>query len=101
MVVYDDVESDEKVKVYDRGVQCQPKDPNQLYQTLVQYRIGDMWAPNLDRTEALRKECDFFVQCVRDGRRPFNDGRSGLRVVRLLEAASASMRRGGRRVDVV
>lgn len=93
MVVYDDMEASEKVKVYDKGV-AMSGTPD-LYQTLVQYRVGDMHAPHLDQAEALRVECAHFVDCALHGRRPVTDGESGLRVVEILETAGRSLRMGG------
>lgn len=95
MLVFDDTESNEKVKVYDKGISIGSADQETVYRSLFQYRVGDMWAPHLDPTEALLKECRYFAICVREGTRPFNDGRAGLDVVRILEAASASMQRQG------
>ena len=93
MVVYDDMEASEKVKVYDKGVTVgAAPDP---YQMRVGYRVGDMFAPNLETTEALRVECQHFIQCVTGGERPLTDGEAGLRVVELLEAAGRSLRMGG------
>jgi predicted dehydrogenase len=93
MVVYDDMEPSEKVKVYDKGVSMGgAPDP---YQTLVQYRVGDMHAPHLPAQEALRAECTHFIECVRTQQRPLTDGEAGLRVVELLEAAGRSLRMGG------
>lgn len=93
MVVYDDMETSEKVKVYDKGVTLGgAPDP---YQTRIQYRAGDMFSPHVDTVEALRLECQHFVDCVANGRRPLTDGEAGLRVVELLEAAGRSLRMGG------
>lgn len=92
MVVYDDMETSEKVKVYDKGVTVGAADP---YQTRVQYRSGDMFSPHLDTVEALRVECQHFIDCVQRGARPQTDGEAGLRVVELLEAAGRSLRMGG------
>jgi predicted dehydrogenase len=94
MVVYDDLEPSEKVKVYDRGVNT-AEGAEGVYRMLVGYRTGDMWAPHIDITEALRSEAAHFVECVRDGRRPLTDGEAGLRVVQILEAASRSLRQRG------
>lgn len=94
MVVYDDLEPSEKVKVYNRGVDT-TAGPEGVYQMLVGYRTGDMWAPQLDMTEALRGEAAHFVECVATGRRPLTDGEAGLRVVQILEAASRSLRQRG------
>ena len=90
MVVFDDLEASEKVKVYDRGISVDPS-PENVYQMLVGYRTGDMWAPKLAQIEALSAEAAHFVECVDHGTSPLTDGTAGLRIVRLLEAASASM----------
>jgi predicted dehydrogenase len=97
MVVYDDVEVAEKVKVYDKGVVVTDK-PEGIYKLMVDYRAGDIWAPHLDNTEALRRETACFVDCVKGNGKTVSDGRAGLRIVKILEAASASMRNQGRPV---
>jgi predicted dehydrogenase len=97
MITYDDVEPSEKVKVYDKGVSF-TDDPKQIYQMRVGYRTGDMWAPRLDVTEALQVEGAHFVDCIEHGTTPQTDGRLGLRVVELIEAATSSMRRKGETV---
>jgi predicted dehydrogenase len=94
MIVWDDLEASDKVKVYDRGISVNPG-PENLYQMLVGYRSGDMWSPQLAVEEALKVEAAHFVGCVTSGARPMTDGEAGLRVVRLLEAASESMARQG------
>jgi predicted dehydrogenase len=99
MIVYDDLEASEKVKVYDRGISVNPS-PENVYQMLVGYRAGDMWAPQLAVTEALRTEAQHFLDCIEQSREPETGGEVGLRVVRLLEAATASMREQGRPVPV-
>jgi len=99
MIVFDDLEGSEKIKVYDSGISVDPS-PENVYQMLVGYRTGDMWAPKLSVTEALAVEAAHFVDCVTRGARPTSDGEAGLRVVRLLEAASASMQDHGRPVDI-
>ena len=99
MVVYDDLDASEKIKVYDRGISVDPS-PENVYQMLVGYRTGDMWAPNLAVKEALAVEAAHFLDCIARGTRPESDGEAGLRVVRLLEAATASMKQHGRPVDV-
>lgn len=93
MLVWNDLEADEKVKVYDKGVNITNSEG--LYQLLVNYRSGDMWAPQLEQVEALRQELSYFVDCIVNDRTPFNDGAAGLRVVKLLEAANASIRKRG------
>lgn len=94
MLVWNDLEADEKLKVYDRGVQFATGEA--VYQQLVKYRTGDMWSPNIEPTEALKMEAGYFVDCVRNHKKPFNDGEAGLRVVRMLEAADQSLRQKGR-----
>jgi predicted dehydrogenase len=99
MIVYDDMQASEKVKVYDSGVNF-TNDPQQIYQMRVGYRTGDMWAPKLDGTEALRVEGEHFVKCVESGATPITDGRLGLRVVELIEAATSSMKGKGETVYI-
>jgi predicted dehydrogenase len=89
MLVYDDTESVEKVKLYDHGVNV--VDPSTFGEFQLSYRTGDIVSPHLDAGEPLRAEAMHFVSCVRTGERPRTDGRSGLRVVRTLERAEASM----------
>jgi predicted dehydrogenase len=93
MVVWNDLEADEKVKVYDRGVDITSREG--VYELLVNYRSGDMWAPQLEQVEALREELSYFADCISHGRDPSNDGCAGLRVVRMLEAASKSLSKRG------
>lgn len=99
MVVYDDLEPSEKVKVYDRGITLKDRDES-IHQVLVGYRTGDMHAPQFDGTEALRTEVLHFLDCVNTGRRPISDGESGLRVVRILEAACRSMAERGCPIEI-
>jgi predicted dehydrogenase len=102
MIVYDDLEQSEKVKIYDKGITLnRQKDPaEKMYQALVGYRTGDMLAPNLDMSEALRVEAAHFVRCVAEKEQPLTDGQAGLRVVQILEAATESMRHKGRPVEL-
>ena len=96
MILYDDIEPTEKVRVYDKGVTAnRVADREAAYQTLVSYRTGDVWAPKLDTTEALRYIVAEFLDSIRTGRAPLTDGHAGLRVVRLLEAAQKSIKCGG------
>ncbi len=94
MLVWNDLEVDEKIKVYDKGVQI--KNGEGVYELLVSYRSGDMWAPKVEQTEALRNEAAYFVDCLLNDEMPFNDGVAGLRVVRMLEAADRSLKERGR-----
>ncbi len=91
MILYDDMEATEKVKVYDRGVRWNDDPEEARRDTLVAYRLGDMYAPVLDQTEALRTECAHLVQSIRGGTAPVTDGLSGLRTVRVLAAAERSL----------
>ena len=92
MIMYDDLQPMEKVRIYDKGITVeQPKNDEERYANLVGYRVGDMMAPKLDLTEALKIEVDHFVQCVLTGQQPITDGRAGLRVVQLLEAANRAI----------
>jgi predicted dehydrogenase len=93
MLVWNDLEADEKVKVYDKGVDINNREG--MYDLLVNYRSGDMWAPQLEQVEALRQELAYFIQCIQSGVDPINDGAAGLRVVRMLEAANKSLRKRG------
>jgi predicted dehydrogenase len=99
MVVWNDLEADEKVRVYDKGVDM-IQGPQGVYDLLVSYRSGDMWVPKVDQTEALKLEAKYFVECVEKSQTPFNDGVAGMRVVRLLEAAAESLKQRGRPVNV-
>ncbi len=96
MLVWNDLEADEKIKVYDRGVQMNSQEG--VYDLLVSYRSGDMWAPKIENVEALKAELAYFVGCIENRQTPFNDGMSGLRVVRMLEAAQESLKRKGEAV---
>jgi predicted dehydrogenase len=95
MLVWNDLDSDEKVKVYDKGVEMS-SNGQQIYDLLVSYRSGDMWAPKIDQTEALSAETAYFIECISNGKRPFNDGIAGMRVVRMLEAADRSLKEMGK-----
>lgn len=92
MIVYDDMTPMEKVRVYDKGITVNnPETEEERYQNLIQYRVGDMFAPNLDLSEALKVEVAHFVDCVLNGTKPLTDGYAGLRVVQILESANASL----------
>jgi len=113
MLVWNDLEPSEKVKVYDKGVQVTNNHDESrqrlkelveskafevgaeqtIRDLLVSYRSGDMWAPQVDQTEALQLEARYFLDCVTSREKPVNDGRAGLRVVRMLEAADQSLKR--------
>lgn len=102
MIMYDDVEPSEKVKVYDKGVTRQPqsKHSENVYQMLVGYRAGDMWAPQLDNTEALRREARHFLDCIGQSKVPITNGEAGARVVEILEAATLSLAQRGAPIEL-
>jgi len=93
MLVWNDLVSDEKVRVYDKGVHLDSGEG--IRDVLVSYRTGDMWAPQIEQSEALRVELGYFADCIANSKTPFNDGHAGLRVVRLLEAGDCSIRKRG------
>jgi predicted dehydrogenase len=93
MLVWNDMEADEKIKVYDKGVNVTSQEG--LYNLLVSYRSGDMWAPQIEQTEALRVELAYFADCIETNQAPTNDGVAGLRVVNMLQAASESVKNRG------
>jgi predicted dehydrogenase/DNA-binding NarL/FixJ family response regulator len=94
MLVWNDLEADEKIKVYDKGVQM--TNGQGIYDSLVSYRSGDVWTPKVEQTEALKIELGYFIDCILNDRTPLNDGLAGLRVVKMLEAADKSLKEGGK-----
>ena len=102
MVVYDDLEPSEKVKIYDKGVTVSaiPQRPEAVYEMLVSYRAGDMWAPRLEGAEALHTEAAHFIECIQDQKKPETDGEAGLRIVRILEAATRSLNQRGQLIEL-
>jgi hypothetical protein len=99
MIVYDDTEPSEKVKIYDKGVDYHQKKED-VYQMLVQYRSGDMLAPRLEATEALRLVSKEFTDSISENRKPLTDGVAGLRVVKLLQASNQSIREKGKVIEL-
>jgi predicted dehydrogenase len=93
MLVWNDLEADEKIKVYDKGVDIKSREG--VYQMLVNYRSGDMWSPQVESGEALKTELDHFIDCIGTGKKPINDGHAGWRVVKMLEAANQSVSKRG------
>lgn len=90
MIVYDDCEPTEKIKVYDKGITVN-QSPQATHQLRIGYRAGDMWAPHLGASEALSTEVQHFIDSIRDGTAPITSGTTGLQVVEILEAASRSI----------
>jgi predicted dehydrogenase len=99
MIIYDDLEPSEKVKVYDKGITVNGSKES-MYDVMIGYRTGDVWAPKLEVTEAILAEARYFIRCITHGERSITDGRAGLRVVRILEAATQSMNTRGRPVEL-
>ncbi len=93
MLVWNDLVADEKIRIYDKGVEITSGD--KVRELLVNYRSGDMWAPQVEQLEALRVELEYFADCILHNKTPFNDGLAGLRVVRMLEAADRSIQEKG------
>jgi predicted dehydrogenase len=103
MIVYDDLEPSEKIKVYDKGITLAgpaARHGEKLRQMRVGYRTGDMTAPQLDTVEALSRELKEFVACIGDGTAPTASGQAGLRVVKILEAATKSLAQRGAVVEL-
>jgi predicted dehydrogenase len=98
MLVWNDLEPDEKIKIYDKGVEIRNKEAE--YKMLVNYRSGDMHAPRVEQIEALKIEAEYFVHCIKENKTPINDGRAGLRVVRMLDACNASLIKNGQAVEL-
>jgi predicted dehydrogenase len=99
MIVYDDLEPTEKIKVYDKGITLNAQAEN-AHQFRIGYRAGDMWAPHISTKEALETEVEHFVECVRTGASPVSNGLSGLRVIEVLQAASRSIADQGKPVQL-
>jgi len=98
MLVYNDMETSEKVRVYDRGIRVTTEES--IHKVLVDYRTGDMWAPKLENREALAVEGEHFLECIRFKKMPRTGAAAGLKVVQLLEAAEKSMALGGQQVPL-
>ncbi len=99
MLIYDDLETSEKIKIYDKGITVRENIEN-VYQLLIQYRTGDMWSPNIENSEALQTEVLHFIDCIENGKTPITDGNVGIRVVKILEAATQSQTLRGQPVEL-
>jgi predicted dehydrogenase len=97
MLVWNELEAEEKIKLYDKGIRVTNEDVCEL---LVSYRSGDIWAPKVDQTEALKVEAQYFVDCILHDKKPFNDGEAGLQVVKLLETANLSLKKRGQLINL-
>jgi predicted dehydrogenase len=93
MLVWNDLDADEKIKVYDKGVSMASTEG--VYDLLVSYRSGDIWSPRIEQQEALKLEAEYFADCILQSKTPYNDGKAGLRIVKLLEASDQSLRNKG------
>ena len=100
MIVYDDLEPSEKIKIYDKGITLKDN-VEDIYKLMVGYRTGDMIAPQIDGTEALRTEANHFLKCIEEGKRPLTDGQAGFQVVKILEAATLSIKEKGKPVELI
>jgi len=105
MLLWNDIEPSEKIKVYDSGVTVRPSpngrpDKGEIYKTLIQYRTGDMHAPRLENVEALSRVVGHFFDCIESGRPPLTNGEVGLEVIRILEAADRSIKNHGEAVQL-
>jgi len=98
-IVFNDLESAEKIKVYDRGVTLS-QDVEARRDVLVGYRTGDVWSPHLDTSEPLQTMVRHFAECIQTGKQPISDGESGLRIVKILEAAQRSIKAQGGRITL-
>lgn len=98
MLVWNDLDADEKIKIYDKGVEVTNRES--IYDLLVSYRSGDVWIPRINQTEALKLEAEHFVDCITNNKIPINDGTAGLRVVKILEATDKSLKMRGATVTL-
>ena len=93
MLVFNDLEYSEKIKIYDSGVEF--KSPESIHNALVQYRTGDMYSPHVGQTEALAVAVKEFIDSIQEKRKPLTDGQNGLEVVKILEAFQKSIKKRG------
>ena len=100
MIVYNDLENTEKIKVYDSGVELKSSDKDAFFNKWFQYRTGDMFSPKLDLTEPLRICCRHLVDCIRNKEKPISDGAFGTEIVKMLEAAQISIEQDGKKIDL-
>lgn len=99
-LIYNDLEPSEKIKIYDSGVTVHSDTLNDRREILVDYRTGDIWSPHVSQGEPLRTMAQHFVTCIREGQTPISDGRAGLRIVQLLDAAERSIKAQGGRITL-
>ncbi len=99
MLVWNDLEADEKIRIYDKGVNIE-NNKEGIYKLLIDYRSGDMWAPRIQHMEALRIESEYFLNCIVNNKTPINDGYAGLKVVEMLEASNKSLKNKGKLIKL-
>jgi predicted dehydrogenase len=99
MMVYDDVQPTEKIRIYDKSVE-KPRHYDTFAEFPYSYKYGDIIIPKIDGTEPLRSQLSHFLDCIRDDTKPLSDGMSGLQVVRILEAAQESLENGNNRITI-
>jgi len=98
MLVWDDLLTDEKLKIYDKGVEI--KNTTGIHELLVSYRSGDVYVPKVENIEALKLELDYFVDCIEFDQVPFNDGKAGLLVIKMLDAVDRSLKSDGKKITI-
>ncbi len=99
-LIYNDLDPAERLKVYDRGIRIREDDLEGRRRTLVDHRTGDVWCPHVPRVEPLKRVTAHFIDCVQNQKQPLTDGKAGLRIVRILEAAERSIKARGSRVTI-
>ena len=100
MVVWDDMNVTEKIKVYNKGIVVEQDDQEKVRQFLISYRSGDIYSPHIDNTEALALVVKEFAACIEENRPALTDGKAGLRILQVLEAAQKSVKTDGSNVPI-
>jgi predicted dehydrogenase len=98
-LIYNDLHVDEKIKVYDRGIDV-GEDPEQRHKAMISYRSGDVWSPNLATREPLSQMAEHFISCIKSGQQPVSNGKTGVRIVKILDAAQRSIKSQNGRVNI-
>ena len=101
MLVYDLMDEDEQIKIFDKGVDITEFSERDITQFRINYRYGDVYSPKIKKIEPLREMCEHFARCIIENRTPRSDGLSGLKVVRILSAIQQSIKNGGKEVTMV
>ena len=98
MLVWNDVNADEKIKIYDKGIDVSNREG--IHNRLVSYRSGDIWTPKVEQKEALALETEYFIDCITNDKQPVNDAHAGLRIVKMLEACDRSLKESGKLINL-